>query len=411
MAEKRDAADERRRTTRRTVLGSALGGSTALLGAGTFGTRPGTARETADRSPTEERTDIGLSKTQTVHDGPKELWRRTYGGLDDERVRDLIRTSDGGYVLVGNTRSHGEAIANAWMVKTDPGGRELWTRTFGWGTINSVVQTTDGGYAIAGGISGAESELWIARTDAAGSLEWSRTYGGDGTLFSIAQTVDGGFAAGGFDRPRASILKVDRRGNAVGEYSRSDMVSVSDLVVSADGGVAFVGTHVGTVLDGRQDAMLGKCKFHSERVTEEFLTSFGTSNARENASSIVSAHDDGFVFVGLVSQSGETFHTRVVKTCPIGRSEWTVTLPDRAWKSIEPTFDGGYVLTGPHLGLVKIDGSGDREWTAQFDRGYRAQSAIQTRDGGYALGGTGCGGDGNREFLLIRTYPWTSMDE
>ena len=36
------------------------------------------------------------------------------------------------------------------MTKTDASGNLLWNQTYGYEAINSVIQTSDGGYALAG---------------------------------------------------------------------------------------------------------------------------------------------------------------------------------------------------------------------------------------------------------------------
>ena len=93
-----------------------------------------------------------------------------------------------------------------WLVKTDENGVAQWNRTYG-GTENdcaySVIQTTDGGFALTGGIdlySTSGSDMLLIKTDAKGIAQWNKTYGGigsDGT-YSVIQTTDGGFALAGF---------------------------------------------------------------------------------------------------------------------------------------------------------------------------------------------------------------------
>ncbi len=81
------------------------------------------------------------------------LWQQTYGGFEEERAYCVKQTSDGGYVMVGYTRSYGVGAGDVWLVKTDASGTMLWDRTYGGDGFDkgySVEQTTDGGYIIAG---------------------------------------------------------------------------------------------------------------------------------------------------------------------------------------------------------------------------------------------------------------------
>ena len=81
------------------------------------------------------------------------LWSKTYGGTNDETtgINSIQQTSDGGYILVGSTKSFGRGWYDVYLIKTNNLGDTLWTRTFGDSNYNmgrSVKQTNDGGYII-----------------------------------------------------------------------------------------------------------------------------------------------------------------------------------------------------------------------------------------------------------------------
>jgi hypothetical protein len=120
------------------------------------------------------------------------LWNKTYGGGSASSV---VQTSDGGYALAG--ASH--------LVKTDGSGNMQWSKTYG-GTdyvdVRSVVQTSDGGYALAGsticfGVD--SSDAWLVKTDGSGNAQWRKTYGGtqDDFVNCGIQTSDSGYALAG----------------------------------------------------------------------------------------------------------------------------------------------------------------------------------------------------------------------
>ena len=170
--------------------------------------------------------DIYLIKTNSLGDT---LWTKTFGGVSGEWGLHGQQTSDGGYIITGHTSSYGAGNIDVYLIKTDANGDTLWTETYGGASDDigeSVQQTTDGGYIIVGETSSygvGDNDLYIIKTDIDGDTLWTKTYGG--TLvewgFSIQQTTDGGyiiagetssFGAGDID---IFILKTDADGDTL----------------------------------------------------------------------------------------------------------------------------------------------------------------------------------------------------
>lgn len=150
------------------------------------------------------KSDIWLIKT-SAHG--ERVWERVYGGKEDDVGRWVQQVKDGGYILVGSTKSQGAGGVDIWLIRTNANGVKQWERTFGgkgndWGRC--VEQTLDGGYILLGSTSsfGAEGsyDFWLIKTDANGNKEWEKTYG---TAYwdrgrSLQQTQDGGYVLVGF---------------------------------------------------------------------------------------------------------------------------------------------------------------------------------------------------------------------
>ena len=104
-------------------------------------------------------------------------WDRTYGGSGDDEAFSLIRTTDGGYAVAGDTSSKGAGEGDFWVIKLDEQGEEVWDRTYGGSGDDeafSLIRTTDGGYAVAGdtyskGAGGAD--FWVIKLDEQGNLK------------------------------------------------------------------------------------------------------------------------------------------------------------------------------------------------------------------------------------------------
>ena len=177
-------------------------------------------------------TDAWLVKTDAAGN---ELWTQTYGGTEDDAGYSVVGTSDGGYAIAGRTSSFGVFGIDAWLVKTDSAGNELWTQAYDAGstfdTGYSVVQTSDGGYAIGGTVA-LFQVAWLFKTDSAGKMQWNRTYSGYSTLYSgrsLVQTNDGGFAlVGSADATDADVFlwKIDVESGLAWTDSTADSITL-----------------------------------------------------------------------------------------------------------------------------------------------------------------------------------------
>jgi hypothetical protein len=130
---------------------------------------------------------------------PDTLWTRVYGGTNPDACWALQQTSDGGYILGGQTSSFGVQAIDFYLVKTDSVGDTLWTRTYGGqyrDEAYTVTQTSDGGYIIGGWSSSFAPGryLWIVKTDPVGDTLWTRLYQRQG--FSWAWSIQECFSHG-----------------------------------------------------------------------------------------------------------------------------------------------------------------------------------------------------------------------
>jgi hypothetical protein len=92
-------------------------------------------------------------------------WSETFGGEDWEMGHSVKQTADGGYIIGGTTSSFGlPNNLDAWLIKTDSRGHEVWSETLGGEAENeratNVHVLADNGYYVSGNYN---SLFWTAR--------------------------------------------------------------------------------------------------------------------------------------------------------------------------------------------------------------------------------------------------------
>jgi hypothetical protein len=200
------------------------------------------------------------------------VWQRTYGGPSVDYATNVEPTSSGGYVLAGFTASFGVGGGDAWLLNLDGVGNVVWQRTYGGAAedwAGAVKPTADGGYVLVGStrsFGAADADAWILKLDAAGSVEWQRAYGGVllDSARGVATTADGGyFVVGNLSSPNGTwnawLLRLDANGNVVSQQIY-DGTFANSVQPTGDGGfVVGVGLGAAAVLKVDAAASIPGC--------------------------------------------------------------------------------------------------------------------------------------------------------
>ena len=304
-------------------------------------------------------------------------WEQFYGGPEAESGESVQQTSDGGYIIAGMTNSFGNGSNDVYLIKTNENGVELWSQTYGGTGIDhgySVQQISDGGYIIAGmtnSFGNGGYDVYLIKTSENGVEQWNQTYGSpyEDYGYSVQESSDGGYVIVGY---------TETLGNE--EYDV--------YLIKTDG-------------------------FGIEQWTQTYgeeTWNFGNS--------VQLTLDGGFIICGFTGNiEPYEYYVYLIKTDWNGIEQWSQTYGTEfahLGYSVQQTSDGGYILTGSSLSLstnfdvylIKTDDNGVEQWSQTYggtnvDEGYSVQ---QTTDGGYIIAGyTGSFGNGLYDFYLVKT--------
>jgi hypothetical protein len=364
---------------------------------------------------TSEAGDPGVSGNHGVtdywvvrlNDDGTVKWQKSLGGTGFEAGSCILQTTDGGYIVVGSSSSiNGDVTGNhgsddCWVVKLSDTGIIEWQKSLGGSSFDgarSIVQTTDGGYVIAGdtqSINGdvagnhGSSDCWVVKLSNSGTIQWQKCFGGSGADIAayILQTIDGGYIISG--------ITSSNNGDVSGNHGGID----SWVVKLTNSGII------------------------------QWQRCLGGSSSEQNGS-ILQTSDGGYIIAGsTLSNNGDVTGNHggvdfwIVKLANSGIIQWQKCLGGTKNEfsfSIGHTTDGGYIIAGrtesddkdvagnhAHDGhsdmwIVKVTNAGIVEWQKCFggtgeDYPYSIQ---QTTDNGYIIAGNTNSHDGDVARLL-----------
>lgn len=363
---------------------------------------------------------------------PDTLWTKTFGGSNIDVGYAVQQTADGGFIIAGYTRSYGTASGrNIWLIKTDMFGNMIWNKTFGGSSdeeANSVKQTSDGGFILAGytkSFGFGLNDFYIIKTDSLGNEMWSRLFGGtqDEEAYDIIQTTDGGYVAAGATSSFGSgsrdvwLIKLDSSGNEVWRKTLGGLSTdgARSIKQTSDGGFIITGWTFSQGPGFVGNALLLKT---DPLGNQQWSKAFG-GNDVDRGYSVQQTADGGYIFTGYTNSFGAgLYDLYLVKTDSLGNEVWSKTFGGSGrdyGNSVQQTLDGGYIIAGYTLSfgagsddvwLVKTDSNGNQEWSKTYggsasDVGYCVR---ETSDGGFIITShTLSYGAGVHDVWLIKT--------
>jgi hypothetical protein len=289
------------------------------------------------------------------------IWTHTYGTAAKDQAVSVRQTSDGGYIMAGINDPAGTDSGNVYVIKTDAAGTVTWPRTFGGSYYDAgtcVRQTTDGGYIVAGATGTSFIDLanaYLLKLNSSGNQVWSHNYGGLGADFASAveQTSDGGYILAGFTAPFLSLIgdvyliKTNSAGTQT--WSRTfggDSLDIAlSVCLTSDGGYILAGV-TKSFGAGGNDAYVIKTNSSGDSL---WTRTYGGSGD-DYASSIQRTADGNCIIAGGTSSFGVSGSAAyLIKINSSGDTLWTKIVDEPGGDgaaAVQQTFDGGFIVAG-----------------------------------------------------------------
>jgi hypothetical protein len=356
-------------------------------------------------------------------------FQRTYGGPDEDRAFSVQQTSDGGYILGGDTKSFGAGDYDAYVIKVGALGDTQWTRTYGGeqaDAMSSVYQTLDGGYVMAGvTFSTGDPDIYLVRTDAVGDTLWTKTFGDAGDedwARQVRQTADSGYVVVGHTwfrdsaYPDIRVIRLDGRGNTQWDRTYGGPLAEHGYAIrqSSDSGHVVVGSTM-SFGAGQLDVYLVKLDPAGDTV---WTRTFGDTISDEGYG-VEQTTDGGYIVAGRTSfRAEDDGDVYLIRTNAAGDMLWAGDYGGQSYDqgcTAQQISEDAYVVAGGtesygaggrDVYLIKTDADGDTLWTRTFgglSDDYAWSSAAIT-DGGFVIAGlTRSFGAGESDVYLIKT--------
>ncbi len=367
------------------------------------------------------------------HPVQSQPFEKRYGGNGQDMYNAVTPTSDGGFVMAGNTSSFGNGGLDVFIVKTGSSGNMLWSRVIGGAGDDmayAVAEEGNGNILIAGqttssGAGGAD--VYLIKLDPFGRLLWTKTIGGTGTdyakglvLLNDKYFIAGATSSSGAGGSDVYLLKTDTSGTV--RFSKTYGYPGDDyanaITATAGGNLVLAGrtSNFGVT----EPVYVLKVKTDGDTLWTRNFNENNSSQSAVKATSVTELKDHSYVVTGYGfpynGGYGNMFHLKIDGSGNKIYSNWSGLLADYG-NSVTRTSDGGYVVStqycnyGCRIRLIKYNSSGSQVWQhdylpgygltyAEYSNGFAVQ---ETPDRGFVVAGYTNWTSGGQDALILTT--------
>lgn len=286
---------------------------------------------------------IGSHESDT---GLKAQWAKDLS--DSQTIHTVIQTSDGGYVASVNSSQNGTSGLES-LYKFDEEGNQQWIVTLGsigsyHGLMtNNLIETTEGDYICCLG------DGTVAKVGSDRAPLWRKKVIENTSTYSLAKTTEGGFLLAGQNGSDGIIVICNGEGE-IQNTKTIDFSSYRDVTVvkeTKEGGYVVGGCFRGKVDFGsgyilESNNQTGFIVKYNQEGEVEWAKSTGTDV--EKVTSIIETSNGEYVLGQYTESIGS-----VIKYSAMGEIQWTNSIQDGGTSrinSVVETKDGGYVVGG-----------------------------------------------------------------
>ena len=344
-------------------------------------------------------------------------WTKTFGGPCLDEASSFQQTSDGGYIIGGDTGNctpniNGTRNWYPFLLKTDTNGNKVWQERYK-GFALSIQQTSDGGYIAAGTINlprsnvgayGAklQADIYLLKTDKDGNVVWEKNYGEDKTDGgytldegrSVQQTSNGGYIIAGDTKlygPRSDVylLKTDADGSLQWKkiFDGNKGKHAHSVQQTSDGGYIVVGWIGDNYINGTrkdEDTYLIKTDENGNKVWDNIVDALGQHEDDRLPGDAQQTSDGGYIILGRAMDY-------LLKIDVNGNKVWGKAFGFYSGYSVQQTSDGGYIIVvegAVGLEKIKIDDNGNKIWEKTIEKisaPFYVSKVKQTSDEEYVV--------------------------
>jgi len=348
-----------------------------------------------------------------VYPNVAQTWFKHYGSTEIDRAFSVKQTSDGGYIVAGESYSYSHGSGDFAIYKLNSSGNKVWFKHYGGADYEralSIEQTSDGGYIVAGDVNSysfGAYDIGIYKLNSSGNKVWFKHYGGSANDYgnSIQQTSDGGYIVAGASASYSygtydfAIYKLNSSGSKVWfkHYGGNFTEEATSIQQTSDRGYIVAGKMY-SYSYGSSDFGIYKLDSNGNKV---WFKHYG-GTGEDIACSIQQTSDGGYIVAGdTESYTYGSDDFAIYKLDSNGNKVWFKhyggTSYDRA-KSIIQISGGSYIVAGYNASftygnadyaIYKLNSSGNKIWYKHYggsdhDNGHSIQ---QTSDGGFIFAG------------------------